>query len=55
MQFNVTIKLDDGNTQDVGVIDGYSYIVQNVQPGVTYSIEVVAIENDQKVQLKQRV
>lgn len=47
IQFDVSIKTSNSEKQSLGKLADLQYIVQNVEPGETYTIEVVALTGSQ--------
>lgn len=48
LKFDVTIKMSNGKKEALGQINDLSYTLQNVEPEITYTIEVVAVSENQK-------
>lgn len=48
LKFDVTIKMSNGKNEALGQVNELSYTLQNVEPEITYTIEVVAVSGNQK-------
>ncbi len=48
IQFDVTIKLANGEKQSLGTISEQSHVITDVEAGGTYSVEVTAVSNNQR-------